>query len=251
MECVSLFGLNIANVTMQQACDIVVEYAKDRSKNRCVFTPNSQLVLKAINDSSFHSVLFSGDLLIPDGMPLVWASKVFKTPLKEKVSGSTFFQECCRNLSETDGKVVLLGGRDGIGEKVSKNMRSKFPKLNIISCISPPFEFENNETENSKVIKLLKQTEADVLFVAMSIGRGERWIVNNKDKYNIPVSIQVGAAFDFAAGIKKIPPEFIKKIGFAWLWRLAHEPKRLWRRYLLEDSQIFYHIAREKIKNKK
>ena len=244
MQFVNIFGLDIANITMQEACELAIEYANMKGNYRAIFTPNANMVVQAIEDDSFHKILSRADLLIPDGISLVIASRFIGSPLKEKVSGSTFFIKSCESFVNNNKKVFFLGAAEGVALEAAKKLKLKFPKLNVIACYSPPFGFENNQVENKKIIEMLKNSSPDVLFVAMSNGRGEKWIIENKEKYNIPCSIQVGAAFDFCSGIKNIPPEFIKKIGFAWLWRLLSDTKYVWKRFFTEDIKIIKYIIK-------
>ncbi len=251
IKVVNLFGLDIANVTMLESCQIANQFAKKRDKYRAIFTPNANMMVKEIEDSNFRKILSSADLLLSDGISLIIASIIFNKPLKEKVSGSTFFIKSCESFANNNKKVFFLGAAEGVALKAAESLKKHFPKLNVIGCYSPSYGFENDQIENQKIIEMLKNSSPDVLFVAMSNGRGEKWIIENKQFYQIPVSIQVGASFDFAAGIKRIPPEFIKKTGLAWLWRLLHEPKRLWRQRLVEDPRFYYYMFKRIIKERK
>jgi len=183
------------------------------------------------------------DLLVPDGMPLIWASKLLKRPLKEKIEGSDVFFNFCDLASLKGYRIFLMGAKEGVAKRAADKLEKKYNGLKIAGTYSPFFGFENNLQESKKMVKLLKESRADVLFVGLSEGKGEKWINDNKDKYEIPVSIQVGSSFDFAAGEKIMSPKFLKKIGFAWLWRLVQEPGRLWKRYLIHDMKFFYYIG--------
>ncbi|WP_421918644.1 WecB/TagA/CpsF family glycosyltransferase [Marinifilum sp.] len=250
LQKVNIFDLQIANVDMQEACEEVVNLVNTQGKYHGVFTPNAHMTLMAIEDDNFKQILQDASLLLADGMPVVWASKYFGTPLKGKVSGSTFFQESCATISRYNLNAFFLGAMPGVAQLAADKLKEKYPQLNVVGCYSPDFGFENDPKENGKIIELLKNSGADVLYVGLSEGKGEKWIVENKERYQIPVSIQIGAAFDFAAGLKKIPPKTLKNVGLGWLWRLMHEPKRLWKRYLIKDIQIFEHIIKEKKKRK-
>jgi N-acetylglucosaminyldiphosphoundecaprenol N-acetyl-beta-D-mannosaminyltransferase len=141
-----------------------------------------------------------------------------------------------------------LGAARGVAAKAAEMLMKKYKGLNIVGTYSPPPGFETDHKENKKIIRILEDSRADVLFVGLSRGKGEKWIDRYKDKYKIPVSIQVGASIDFAAGIRRMPPQWVKGIGFAWLWRLVQEPRRLWRRYLVDDMKFFYYIHSQKRK---
>lgn len=237
----NIFDLPIANVDMQEACNITTEFAFGE-KFKAIFTPNANMIAKALKDNKLFNALVKADLLLPDGISLVFASKRIGTPLKCKVSGSSYFEKSCAVLAEREVKIFLLGAAEGIGEKVANKLKKKYPNIKIVGTYSPPYFFEKNENENTKVLEILKKQKINVLYVAMSGGRGEKWIIDNKDKYRISCSIQVGAAFDFVAGVKKIPPELVKKIGFAWLWRLLTDTKYVWRRFFNEDIKILKYI---------
>lgn len=242
MKTINLFGLDIANVTMQEACELAVEYASKMVNYRAIFTPNANMIVKAMKDEELFKALAKSDLLLPDGISLVLASKKIRRPLKCKVSGSSYFERSCAALAESGARIFLLGAAEGVGIKTAKILRVKYPDIKIIGIYSPPYLFEESESENIKVLNILKEHEIDVLYVAMSGGRGEKWIIDNKDKYCISCSIQVGAAFDFVAGVRKIPPEIMKKIGFAWLWRLICEPENMWKRLIHEDLKMLKYI---------
>ncbi|MDA3812866.1 MAG: WecB/TagA/CpsF family glycosyltransferase [Candidatus Cloacimonetes bacterium] len=242
MQFVNLFGFDIANVTMHEACELTIEYATNTDKYYAIFTPNANMIVKAMKDETLFKALVKADLLLPDGISLLIASKRIGNSLKEKVSGSSYFEKSCSVLAETGARIFLLGASEGIGETAAKELKKKNSSIKIVGTYSPPYRFEENKIENDKVLEILNKQEIDVLYVAMSGGRGEKWIMKNKEKYKIPCSIQIGAAFDFVAGKRKIPPEFIKKIGFAWLWRLLTDTKYVWRRFFKEDIKILKYI---------
>lgn len=135
-----------------------------------------------------------------------------------------------------------MGASEGVAAKAAEIIRARYKGINIVGTYSPPIGFENDIRENKEIIDSIKKSKADILFVAFGAPKQEKWICKYKDEYKVPVSIAVGATFDYIVGLKKMPPQFLKKLGFAWLWRLLEEPKRLWRRYLIDDMKFFYYI---------
>jgi N-acetylglucosaminyldiphosphoundecaprenol N-acetyl-beta-D-mannosaminyltransferase len=248
MDRVNILGIDIHNLTMDETLDKIELFLKEKEKQYTVFTPNVDFLVKARKDPQFMDVLNRSDILIPDGKPLIWASRFLKTPLKEKVAGSDLFFKFCQRASEPKKgyRIFLLGAAEGVAPKAADILMNTYRGLNIVGTYSPPLDFERDPNENKKIIRLLEESRAHVLFVGLSQGKGEKWIHIYKDHYKIPVSIQVGASFDFAARIKRMPPQAVKKIGLAWLWRLGQEPRRLWRRYLVEDMKFFYYIFKQK-----
>jgi len=240
---VNILGIDIHKVNMEETLKRIELFIKERKKSCSVFTPNVNMITRSIKDEKLKHSLIKADLLVPDGMPLIWVSKILNTPLEEKVEGTDIFFNFCRIASSKNYRIFLMGAKEGIAQKAAIRLKKKFKNLNIIGTYSPLFGFEKDKDESDKMIKMLKDSDADILFMGISEGKGEKWIHKNKDNYKIPVSIQVGASFDIAAGEKKITPVFIKNSGFSWLWRLIQEPRRLWRRYLVHDMKFFYYIV--------
>jgi len=238
---VDILGIDIDNVSLLESLQIIEKFLQDKESCKAVFTPNSHIVMLARKDIRLYHALKSANLLIPDGMPLIWGSKFLNTPLKEKISGSSYLYNLCEYFStRRQVKLFLLGGFDDVANKTKEILISKYKNISVLGTYSPPIGFFTDYEENEKIIKILQNSGAEILIVGLSEGVGEKWIIKYKDKYKIPISIQLGAAFDFITGIKKMPPQFLKNIGLGWLWRLLHEPKRLFKRYIFCDSPIFY-----------
>ncbi|MFH0734346.1 MAG: WecB/TagA/CpsF family glycosyltransferase [bacterium] len=245
MQYINLFGLKIANVNMIETINLIDLNLKKKESNYVVFTPNTDFIIESVRNSNFNKTLNSADLLIPDGMPLVWTSKFIGTPLKEKVSGSTLFYKICELSHKNNYSIYLLGGNEGVAEKAAKKLSQIYPNINIVGIKYVPFGFEDDIAASDKIIEELNIIKPDILIVGLGSGQGERWIVKNKDKYHAFLSIQLGASLSFAAGYYKMPPEWIKNIGFAWLWQLIEQPRRQWKRPL-RGLKIFLYMAQVK-----
>lgn len=238
-----LFYLKIANVNMLEACELAASLIAEK-KSKAIFTPNASLVNKAMAEPAFLKILQSADLLIPDGMSLVLASRVLKRSLKEKVSGSSYFLESCLFLGNIGFKIFIMGAADGVADLAKNRIQKKNPKINIIGTYSPKYGFEKDEEERRRMIELINVNKPDVIYFALPDGKGERWIIENMNYYHPCINIQIGAAVDFVAGLKTMPPNIFKKLGMAWFWRLMAEPFPRKKRIMQDNFMILKHFIK-------
>jgi len=243
---VDILGINISSVTIHEAIENIKKYIKYGNKNYKVYTPNTDFIVRSVKDIKFKNILNNSDLNIADGMPLVWMSRLLGAPIKEKVAGSDLVFKLCKTASIEGYTIFLLGSLNNIALKAKKRLEAFYPQIKIVGAFSPSFGFDKNDSELKEIIKMINKSEPDILFVGLGSPKQEFFISKYSSEYKAKVSIGVGASIDFAAGVKKMPPQFLKKLGFAWLWRLCDEPKRLWRRYLIHDMKFFYYILLQK-----
>jgi len=246
MNKVDICGVKIDNVSFQCVLDKIDIFIKEKS-GVYIVTPNVDHIIKLQKDGEFQQVYRDASLVVADGMPLLWAAKFLGTSLKEKISGSDLFPKLCAVAAEKGYKVFLLGGRDGAAQKAADALKRRHSGLKEVGCYCPSFGFENNEAENELIVRMIKQAGPDILFVGLGTPKQEKWIYRFKNKYQVPVTIGVGASFEFVSGVVKRAPLWIQRLGFEWFWRLAMEPKRLWKRYLVEDMFFFRLIMKQKL----
>ena len=237
----------IDNLSFNEALEQINNLILQR-KNAYVVTPNADHVVQLQNDKFFSEIYKYADLVLADGMSLIWASKFLKTSLKEKISGSDIFPELCRISAQKAYRLFFLGGKPGAAEKSSEKFKKKYPNIIISGTYCPPYGFENVKTENKKIIKILRNTKPDILFVGLGAPKQEKWIYRYKDEYQVPVSIGIGGCFEFESGIIERAPKWMQNNGLEWLWRLVKEPKRLWKRYLVDDMKFFYMVLKQKFR---
>jgi len=245
MESVNILGLNISNLNTSETLEVINKSIKER-KGITIFTPNTNFVVNSVKQPYLNAVLNKADYLVPDGMPLVWASRFFKNPLKEKVSGSSLFFLICELAAKNNYSLYFLGGNVGVAEKAATELRNKYSGIKILDTYYAPIGFEDDQVESDKIIKELNEKKPDILIIGLGKFQGERWLIKHKHEFKTFLNIQLGGSFTFAAGLKKMPPDWVKRKGFGWLWRLVEEPKRHWKRYLLEDMNFFYYIFMQK-----
>ena len=246
---VDILGVNISNVNRKTSIEESLELLSSEGKH-LVFTPNANLTVKAIEDKQFEKVLNKSSLSIPDGMPLVIISKWLGTPIQEKVSGSTYFVDSLRAYASNGNSIFFFGGRQSVLDKVKNRIKNEVPNANIIGVYSPAMNFEKQPDTLKESLEILKQNPADILYVAASGGRGEKFLADHISEIPCKVAIQVGAAFDFYSGEVTPMPEFMKRIGLGWLFRLIMSPKRMFQRYFLHDIKIFKYAIQQKIRSK-
>lgn len=228
----------IDNLTMQESLEIIDELI-NRKNPSYVVTPNVDHIVKLEEDIEFQDVYKNADLILTDGMPLIWISKMKKTPIKEKVSGSDLFPKVCELAAKKGYRVFLLGAAEGVADTAARNLKEKYNGLNVVGTYSPSYGFEKNEDEINHIINIVRNVKPDILAVGLGAPKQEKFIYKYKDDLNVPVSLAIGASIDFEAGNINRAPKWMQKVGLEWFYRLCKEPKRMFKRYLIDDIKIF------------
>jgi len=243
---VIIAGVEIDNITMDQTLSFIEELIQKR-KVSYIVTPNVDHIIKLQRDLEFRKVYREAACVLPDGMPILWAGKFLGTPLKEKISGSDLVPRLCEIAAQKGYRLFFLGGRPGAADKAKERLSKRLPSLNVAGVYSPPFGFEKNDEENEKIAKMIKENAPDILLVGLGAPKQEKWIYQHYKKLEIPISMGVGVTFEFVAGMVKRAPYWMQTSGLEWFWRLMMEPRRLWKRYLVEDMQFFRLIVAQKL----
>ena len=243
----SLAGVKIDNFTMQEVINKIEGMIKE-GKSSYIVTPNAAHIVLLQKDEEFRKAYESARLVLADGMPLIWVSKLLGVPLKEKISGSDLLPKLCEVAAEKGFRVFLLGGRPCAALKSAEALRKNYSALQIVGIYSPPFGFEKDKVENDKITKMIIRSKADILFIGLGAPKQEKWIYTHYKELNIPVSIGVGVTFEFIAGIVKRAPKWMQEIGLEWFFRLIQEPRRLWKRYLIGNTTFILLVLRELFK---
>lgn len=178
------------------------------------------------------------DLILCDGKPLVWISKLYGTPIKAKVSGSDLFPRLCALAAKKSYKMYFLGAGPGVAEKAAASLRKRYKGLNVVGTYSPSYGFEKKEEEVKEIIGKVRSAQPDILIVALGAPKQEKFVYEHLDELNVPFSIGLGASLDFEAGNIKRAPRWMSNCGLEWLYRIFQDPKRLVKRYLVDDLKI-------------
>ena len=228
----------IDNVTKEEAIAHIEECINTRKIGH-IITPNVDQVIRIESDKYFKEIYENAELLLADGTPLVWISRWYKKPIKEKICGSDLVPDLCKLAAQKGYLIFLLGSAEGVAAKAAENLKKNNPGLRVAGVYSPPYGFEKDKNEIDKINKMLFNSKADMLFVGMGVPKQDIFIYENMNKYQIPMSFSIGATIDFEAGIQKRAPKWVNHIGMEWLYRLSHDPKRMFKRYIIDDMKIF------------
>lgn len=240
---IELLGVRIDDLTMDETLT-ELERLIGRPDPAYAVTPNVDHLVKLQHDAEFRRVYEEADLVLADGMPLLWASRLIGRPLREKVSGSDLFFRLAERAADRSYRLFFLGGRPGAGEEAARRLRARFPGLEVCGTCAPPMGFDRDPQANRDVVRRVRAANPDVLLVGLGAPRQEKWIHAHREQLGVPVSIGVGVSIEFAAGLVRRAPVWMQRAGFEWTWRLLMEPRKLWRRYLVDDMSFFYHLAR-------
>ncbi len=246
MRKINICNAEIDDVSMREALRIIKDSIKEREEGY-VLTPNVDHLMMLQKDEEFRHIYQGASLVCADGMPLLWGARFLGTPLKEKVSGSDLFVRLCKIAAEKGYGLFFLGGRPGSALKAADMLSSAYKNIRITGVYSPPFGFEDDHCENEKILAMIRKAQPDILFVGLGAPKQEKWIYRHYRELKVPVSIGIGATFEFTAGVVKRAPLWMQKSGLEWLWRLAMEPGRLWKRYLIRDVKFFWLLLKQKI----
>lgn len=237
MNKVELFGITFNNFDFADLADYL-EKAVAAREPTYLLTCNVDHIMSLQQDALFRRIYEEAHAVVADGMPIVWTSRLVGTPLKQRVAGSDLLTELGLWLEMKRIKLFFLGAAEGVADEARRRLLEQFPALSIVGCYSPPYGFEEMEEENEKIVAMIREAEPDILLVGVGAPKQEKWIYRHYRQYRVPVSIGVGATFDFLAGRVKRAPAWMQRSGLEWVWRLMQEPGRLWRRYLLKDMKF-------------
>jgi N-acetylglucosaminyldiphosphoundecaprenol N-acetyl-beta-D-mannosaminyltransferase len=231
-------------VTMRQAVDRI-EALIDRGQPSYVITANLNYVMLHHQHADIPAITADADLILADGQPIVWRSRVGEPRLPERVAGSEMIYELAARASEKRWGIYFLGGEAGVAEACAKRLAKNYPGMRIAGVESPPFR-TLTDREQAAQDERIRRSGADILLVAFGQPKGERWIHRHYRRLGVPVSIQLGASFDFVAGTARRAPRLWQRIGAEWAYRMCGDPKRLLPRYYANARFLLSALLRER-----
>lgn len=238
-----LMNTEIDNLTMYETLDAIDSLIKEDNCSYVV-TPNVDHIVQLEKDEELKRVYENASLILTDGKPLIWISNWYKTPIKEKISGSDLFPRVCDLAAKKGYTMYLLGAAEGVADKAAKNLIDKYKGLNIVGTYSPPFGFEKDKVELKKIERQIQEVHPDILIVGLGCPKQEKYMYHHCKELGVPISFGLGASIDFEAGNIKRAPKWMSEHGLEWLYRITQDPKRLAKRYLVDDMKIIS-IARK------
>ena len=237
---VVLFGVPIDNLTLGETLDRIEEMIQNGATHQHVVV-NVDKIVKLQADPELRKAILSCDLISADGQPIIWASRILQEPIKERVTGVDLFGSLVERCGERGYRPYFLGARQEIVERMASILRAEHPNLQIAGWRNGYWKPE----EEQEVVADIRQAKPEILFVAMSSPKKELFLATWKQELSVPFVMGVGGTFDVVAGRVKRAPRWMQKWGLEWLFRLAQEPRRMWRRYLVEDMAFFRLVWRE------
>ncbi len=238
----NILDVLIDRITLKDALLIVRQFLEEACVHK-IYTPNSEMIMEAQRDLSLKLILNRGSLVVPDGAGVVLASRILGVALPEKVSGFDLVQECFKLSYHRPLRYFFFGGKPGVAEEAAASVKQLYTQVEISGCKNgylPPFE-------NDSMIEQINSSRTDILLVALGCPKQENWIDKNADKVKVKICIGVGGTLDVLAGKSRIAPDFFRKNGLEWLYRLYREPSRFKR--MLDLPRFIFQVLIRRIRN--
>ncbi len=244
MKAVNILNISIDNITQKDLLDKLNLYGG------IVVTPNVDHLVKLQKDAEFVEAYDKASYRVCDSKILQIVSRFLGSPIDEKISGSdllpAFYEH---NKDNEEIKIFLLGAAPGVAAKAQSNINAKIGREIVVDTFSPDLGFEKDEAECLQIVERINDSGATVLCVGLGAPKQEKWIMKHKHLLkNVKIFLAIGATIDFEAGHKPRSPKWMSNLGLEWLHRLFSEPKRLWKRYLIEDTYFFWLVLQQKLK---
>jgi len=240
-EHVNILGVKISATNTSGAVSLAEQWI-ERGTPGYVCVTGVHGVMEAQRDPDLLRILNGAVLNTPDGMPLTWIGRLYGFRHMDRVFGPDFMTEMCGISVERDYRHFIFGGKPGVAELLSENLQRKFPGLRIVGAYTPPFRSLSTKEERD-LIRHVRRTKPHIVWVGLSTPKQERFMAEYVDRLQVPLIVGVGAAFDFHTGGIRDCSRWVKRAGLQWLHRLVQDPKRLWKRYLLNNPAFVWRVA--------
>jgi len=237
----------IDNYSAEQVCASIIDHARNRGRSAYVLTPNAQHIVLLEKERRLQEIYDHADLVIPDGISLLIAARLYGRSLQQRIAGVDLFKTLCGLAADTGLHVFLLGGRPGSAELAASALRGDYPGLNY-STYCPPLGFEQSAVGLRRTADAIVAAQPDILFVAFGAPKQEYWIYEHGLRLSVPVCIGVGGSFEIVGGVVPRAPLWAQNIGCEWLYRLSREPRRMWRRYLVGNLEFAAIVLRQRVR---
>lgn len=230
-------NINIQNISQRQLLQLL--------RKGVLITPNVDHLVKLQKDKEFYEVYQQAEWVVCDSKILYILSKLLKKPLPEAIPGSSFFTSFYEyHKDDPNCKIFLLGAAEGIAAKAMERINQKVGRNIVVGAHSPSYGFEKKPEESEELIRIVNESGANVVLVGVGAPKQEKWIMKYRNRMpKVDIFMGLGATIDFEAGTLKRAPKFWQKVGMEWLYRCIKEPKRLFKRYFIDDMKFFYYFT--------
>ena len=272
-ETIVILGIPVDNLDMDETVERIfalIEASRKDGKARLVATVNVDFVvntltwrLSRLRHPELIDILRRADLVTPDGMPIIWTSRLLGTPLKERVTGADLVPRLAETAARKGKSIYFLGGQGDVGTQAARLLQERFPDLKIAGADSPFVHIEGEallaETgRDQEVVERINRSGADILLIGFGNPKQEVWFDRNRHRLQVPVSIGIGGTYEFIVGSVARAPQWMQKTGLEWIFRITQDPKRLWKRYfvgffefgvMILPAIAYYRLKRRTLKN--
>jgi N-acetylglucosaminyldiphosphoundecaprenol N-acetyl-beta-D-mannosaminyltransferase len=235
-----MMGCQVDNLSMEETLAKIEEFIRSGQPHQHVVI-NADKLVKASRDPELRRIINECALINVDGMPVVWASRLLGKPLKERVAGVDLFEALMRRAGEKSWRVFLLGAREEVVQAVREIYQRKYPQLPIAGCRNGYWSSQ----EEAAVAEQIRASRADLLFVAISSPKKEQFLGRWQAAMRVPFAMGVGGTFDVAIGRVRRAPLWMQKSGLEWFYRFLQEPRRMFRRYFIDDMAFIWLLIKE------
>ena len=235
-----VLGVPLDDVTLGEAvdrCSELVEAGRRTGRTHQVTTVNVDFIVNALDDPQLRRVLQESDLAVPDGMPVVWGSRLLGAPLRERVAGADLVPALAARAAQEGYRMFLFGSADGVAERAAALLEHRYPGAAVTGTAGPLFR--RVDDMDPQVLEEIRAARPDILCVALGHPKQERWIARHRAALGVPVMIGVGGTLDFLVGAKRRAPVWMRRSGLEWAHRVATEPRRLAGRYARDLTHYF------------
>ena len=232
-----VLGTKVNPIQMSDALALLEQWVQERGQSRYVVASGMHAVMEAQRSTTFKEVVEAADLFVLDGISLVWTARLRGFPIKKRVCGLDLMWEFFKIAEQKGYSNFFYGDTEETLQELKSRLKQRFPGLKIAGVHSPPFRTLTPE-EDQEEMELINRSGADVVWVGLGLPKQETWMFDHRQKLDAPVAVGVGAAFKFLSGNVKRAPPMVGDHGLEWLWRFSREPRRVWRRVLIDGPRF-------------
>jgi N-acetylglucosaminyldiphosphoundecaprenol N-acetyl-beta-D-mannosaminyltransferase len=239
----NVLGVNVSAINIQIAVEQIDAWIQS-GQRRYVCVRDVHGIVQSLHAAKLRDIHNDAGLVTPDGMPLVWLGRFHGFAETDRVYGPDLLMAVCAHAARRGHRMFFFGGAPNIADKLAEVLKGKFDGLQVVGTYAPPFG-DFSPDEDQRAVNAINAVRPDIVWVGLSTPKQEHWMAKHRSAINAAALIGIGAAFDFVSGTKRQAPRWIQRSGFEWVFRLATEPRRLARRYLLGHPIFVYHIIRQ------